>query len=180
MINIVMEIIGTITEDLFERKATPEKWSSYRTRPAARAILLNELSEIALMYVSKHHYYKLPGGGMDDGESPRDALTRELAEEVGTQAIDVLAEIGQVDEYRDQWGMKATHYGFVAKVIGALNYPERTEKEIEHGYETIWAKNIDEAIKLVQSGNPAEYGQDFEKQRELTFLKHVKSSKLVD
>jgi hypothetical protein len=57
MINTNMNIIGTITEDNFERKATPEKWSSYRTRPATRAILLNELSEIALMHVSKHNYY---------------------------------------------------------------------------------------------------------------------------
>lgn len=179
MINIAMNIIGTITEDNFERKSTPEKWSSYRTRPAARAILLNELSEIALMHVSKHHYFKLPGGGMDDGESAQDALMRELAEEVGTQAIDIIAEIGQVDEYRDRWEVKSTHYGFVAKVIGELNRPERTEKEIEHGYETIWAKDINEAIELVQSGKPAEYGQDFEKQRELTFLESAKSSKLV-
>jgi 8-oxo-dGTP diphosphatase len=179
MINIAMNIIRTITEDNFERKTTPEKWSSYHTRPAARAILLNELSQIALMHVSKHHYYKLPGGGVDDDESPQDALIRELAEEVGTQAIDIIAEIGQVDEYRDQWEMKATHYGFVARVVGELNTPERTKKEIEHGYETVWAKDINEAIELVQSGKPAEYGQDFEKQRELAFLENAKNSKLV-
>lgn len=174
-----MNIIGTITEDVFERKTTPEKWPSYRTRPAARAILLNELSQIALMHVSKHHYYKLPGGGIDEGETPREALVRELAEEVGTQAVDIITEIGQVDEYRDQWEMKSTHYGFIAKVVGELNDPERTEKEIDHGYETVWVTNIDEAIRLVQSGNPAEYGQDFEKQRELTFLEHAKHSKIV-
>jgi 8-oxo-dGTP pyrophosphatase MutT (NUDIX family) len=179
MIKIAMNIIGKITEDNFERKTTPEKWSSYRTRPAARAILLNELSEIALMHVSKHHYFKLPGGGIDDGESVQDALIRELAEELGAQAIDIIAEIGQVDEYRDQWEMKSTHYGFIAKVIGELDSPDRTEKEIEHGYETVWATNIDEAIRLVRSGKPTKYGHDFEKERELIFLENAKSSKLV-
>lgn len=174
-----MNIIGTITEEDFGRLATPEKWSSYRIRPAARAVLLNELSEIALMHVSKHHYFKLPGGGIDDGENLQEALIRELAEEIGTQAIDIVAEIGEVDEYRDQWEVKSEHYGFVARAVGLLIEPERTEKEIEHGYETIWAKNIDEAIRLVQSGRPTEYGQDFEKQRELAFLENVKSTKLV-
>jgi len=174
-----MNILATITEEDFGRASTKEKWSSYPVRTAARAILLNELSEIALMHVSKYHYFKLPGGGVDEGESIQEALNRELAEEVGTQDIEIIAEIGEVDEYRDQWDAKTEHYGFVAKVVGLLVDPTRTEKEIEHGYETVWAKDIDEAIQLVQSGTPAEYGQNFEKMRELAFLEHVKRSKLV-
>lgn len=72
--------------------------------------------------------------------------------------------------------MKSEHHCFIAKLTSEITEPSRTEKEIQHGYETVWVKNIDEAIKLVESGEPTEYGQDFERLRELTFLKAAKLS----
>jgi ADP-ribose pyrophosphatase YjhB (NUDIX family) len=169
-----MEIIKTITESDFGRKNTPEKWASYHIRPGARAVLFDQKSRIAIMYVSNHNYYKLPGGGVEPGEDIKTALDRELLEEVGTSSIEVISEIGQVNEYRDDWSTKAEHYGFIAKLTGKIVDPSRTEKEIEHGYETVWVKNINEAIELVESGKPTEYGQYFEKMRELTFLNKAK------
>ena len=174
-----MKIIRTITEKDFDRQDTPEKWPDYHVRPGARAILFDQMSRIALMHVSNHDYYKLPGGGIDAGEDIVTALNRELLEEVGASSVEVVSEIGQVNEYRDDWGMKGEHYGFIAKLTGKITEPSRTEKEINHGYETVWADNIDEAITLVESGKPIEYGQDFEKLRELTFLKEAKHNKLV-
>ena len=97
-----MEIIKTITEEDFGRLKTPERWSEYRIRPGARAILINELSQIALMHVTKQSYYKLPGGGIDEGEDNMTALKRELLEEVGATNIEIISEIGQVDEFRDE------------------------------------------------------------------------------
>lgn len=171
-----MKIIRTITEKDFGRQDTPEKWPSYHIRPGARAILFDQISRIVLMHVSNHNYYKLPGGGIDPGEDTKTALERELLEEVGASSIEVISEIGQVNEYRDNWDMKGEHYGFIAKLTGEIIEPSRTEKEIEHGYETVWTKDVDEAIALVESGRPTEYGQDFEKLRELTFLKEAKIS----
>lgn len=171
-----MNIIDTITEDTFGRKSTPEKWSEYNIRPGARAVLFDEVSRIALMHVSKQNYYKLPGGGLDTGEDIETALRREIAEEVGATNIEIISEIGEVDEYRDQWKTKAEHYGFIARVIGEISEPSRTEKEIEHGHETVWADDIDQAIELVESGKPNinEYGQGFEIERELIFLNTAK------
>ncbi|HRN97423.1 MAG TPA: NUDIX domain-containing protein [Candidatus Saccharibacteria bacterium] len=175
-----MSIIRSITEKDFDRQETPEKWSTYNTRLGARAILLDESSQqIALMYVANHDYYKLPGGGVDDGEGLETALKRELIEEVGANLVDVISEVGQIDEYRDEWDMKSEHHCFLTKLTGPTVDPHRTDQELAHGYETVWAKGIDEAICLVKSGNPKEYGQDFERLRELTFLEYAKNSNLI-
>ncbi|HMM62118.1 MAG TPA: NUDIX domain-containing protein [Candidatus Saccharibacteria bacterium] len=175
-----MNLIKSITEKDFGRQETPERWSDYDTRLGARAILLDRSLRIALMHVANHNYYKLPGGGVDEGEDLKTALKRELFEEVGANSLEVLSEIGQVDEYRDEWEMKSEHHCFIVRLTGPTVEPHRTDKEIAHGYATVWAKGIDEAIGLVESGNPKEYGQDFERLRELTFLEYAKSLNLVD
>lgn len=175
-----MQLIRSITEKDFGRESQPDDWSSYTDRVGARAVLLNENNQIALMHVTNRSYYKLPGGGVDDGEEIHQALRRELKEEVGAQLIDILSEIGQIDEYREAWKKKSTHLCFLVKLRGQVSDTSQTEKELSHGYQTVWATSIDEAISLVESGRPQEYGQDFERLRELTFLNFVKSSKLID
>jgi 8-oxo-dGTP diphosphatase len=168
-----MKIIRIITEKDFNRQATPTEWSTYHIRQAARAILTDASSRVALMYVASDNYYKLPGGGIDEGEDIRSALSRELSEEVGAATIEIITEIGQVDEYRDEWDMKGEHYCLLAKLTGPIVTPARTEKEVAEGYETVWADSIDDAIKLVKSGSPVLYGHDFERLRELTFLEQA-------
>jgi 8-oxo-dGTP diphosphatase len=176
-----MKIIATLTEEDFNRTSTPEKWSSYRLRPGARAVLLNVRAEIALMHVSKLGYYKLPGGGIDEGETIEEGLMRELAEEVGVRTARIVTEIGEVDEYRDAFETKAEHYVYVVQLTDILDNPTRTQKEIDHGYKTVWVKNIDEAIRLVESGTPPpEGGYEYERLRELAILNYVKVSKLID
>lgn len=50
--------------------------SSFRKRDAARAVLLDQNDQVYLMYVAVHGYHKLPGGGIDEGESVEQALAR--------------------------------------------------------------------------------------------------------
>lgn len=176
-----MGIIKIITEKNFDRLETPDKWDGYRIRHGARAVLLDETSRIALMHVSKQNYYKLPGGGVDPGEDTEMALRRELLEEVGCTDINIITDLGEVYEYRDQWEMKAEHHGFIVKKSGDIISPSRTEKEIDNGHETVWADGIDQAIKLVEFGKSFvdEYGQWFEIERELAFLNKAKNAYFV-
>lgn len=51
-------------------------------RPAAYAVIVNERREILLSHWVGGHW-TLPGGGMDPGEHPEDACTREITEETG-------------------------------------------------------------------------------------------------
>ncbi len=173
-----MKLIRTIREEDFGRVSTPEKWASYRVRPAARAVLLDEASRIALMFVAKYGYYKLPGGGVDEGEDLHEALKREVREEVGVTDLEIVSELGVIHTYCDQIEAKAENYGFVARKKGEIVEPARTEHELVDGFQTVWVDDIDQAIKLMEASQQVidDYGQGFIVERELTFLKQAKAN----
>lgn len=65
-------------------------------RPSARCIAI-ENGRVAMVHSLKYDYYKFPGGGMEPGEAPVDALLRETAEEAGRQVLpDSVQEYGLV------------------------------------------------------------------------------------
>ena len=65
-------------------------------RPSARGILLQG-GKILLVRDGRHGYYKFPGGGIDPGETPVQALIREVREEAGRIVIeDSVREYGLV------------------------------------------------------------------------------------
>ena len=51
-------------------------------RPSVRGIIIKG-NTIAMMHSLKYDYYKLPGGGIEEGESLHDTLIREVKEESG-------------------------------------------------------------------------------------------------
>ena len=175
-----MRLIRTITEEDFGRTANPDSWGDFKDRLGARAILFDSKGRIALMQVRNLNYYKLPGGGVDAGESVEEALRRELVEEAGAERIEILDEIGEIDEMREQMQKKSIHYCYLVKLTGPLGESSRTNKEINDGYQIEWAENLEQAIHLVKSGQPPDYGPCFERLRELTFLEHLSELDLME
>ena len=55
-------------------------------RPSARGIIVRD-GKIAMVYSRRYDYYKLPGGGIEAGETPREAVVREVREETGLAVI---------------------------------------------------------------------------------------------
>ena len=51
-------------------------------RDSARGIILRD-GRVAMMYSRRDGYYKFPGGGIEAGESPVEAMIREVREEAG-------------------------------------------------------------------------------------------------
>lgn len=72
-----------------------EKSAVYR-RPSVRGIIFRD-NKIALVYSEKEHYYKFPGGGINDNEDKINALIREVREETGMIVIpESVREFGSV------------------------------------------------------------------------------------
>lgn len=65
-------------------------------RNSARSIIIKG-KKAAMVYSAKYGYYKFPGGGIEDGESPVDAMIRETREESGLVVLpDTVKEYGYV------------------------------------------------------------------------------------
>ena len=50
------------------------------------ALIYNEKQELLLCLRSDHELWNLPGGGLEDNESPWDGVVREVREEIGVDA----------------------------------------------------------------------------------------------
>ena len=65
-------------------------------RNSARSIIIKN-NEIAMIHSVKYDYYKFPGGGIENGEDPIDAMIRETREEAGLVVIpETIKEYGMV------------------------------------------------------------------------------------
>ena len=66
------------------------------TRDSARSIIIRN-GKVAMIHSQKYDYYKFPGGGIEDGETPIEAMIRETQEEAGLKVIpETIKEYGYV------------------------------------------------------------------------------------
>lgn len=97
--------------------------------------LIIDNDKILLVENSKNNFFCLPGGKMDAGENPQQAIIREIEEELGIkpeigrllyvftykrdqdQAIEFIYEILNVADYRDVENLKGTHSFELSKIV---------------------------------------------------------------
>lgn len=167
----------TLDETSIDLHQSISSREGYAIREAARAVLIDPAGQIALLHVTHDHYYKLPGGGIDPGEKPLEALERELLEETGCQAR-VTHELGTVLEQRYYWNMTQISHCFVARQEGEKGTPDFTDHEKEGGFELVWAKDIDDAIRLLESSektaDTSEPGVTFMRLRDVAIARRAK------
>ena len=164
MLKIIIELLKTINPE----NADVNNVSDWEHREAARAVVFDNENRIGLLHVRKENYYKLPGGGVEKGESLKVALDRELKEELGIE-IKVVKEIGSIIEFRASWKLQQTSYCFLAKINSEKKEPNFTAGEISVGFETVWVSPT-ESLKLLNLKLTQDYEGKFIEERDFFFF----------
>lgn len=69
-------------------------------RPCVGAVILNDERQIFMarrrdLLSDPPHAWQMPQGGIDEGETPFEAVIRELEEEIGTSAVTLISETAE-------------------------------------------------------------------------------------
>ena len=140
-----MEVIDRITDEDLNEKSV--EMLNPRLRYAARGIVIRNDGKIAVFNKSKKNEYKLPGGGIEENENPKDAFKREVLEETGC-VIQIINELGIIEEYKTQDNFKQISFVFVGKVIEETNTLHLTQNEQDEGSNFSWEYPFT-ALKLI-------------------------------
>lgn len=133
-----MRILATFDADNYQD--TNEVYEKY----SVRAVIMRE-GKLA-MQCDGTGEYKLPGGGMEAGESRMQTLIREVKEETGLHVIEeTVTELGEMIEIHRDIFEPAKKYichslFYYCKVVDGLqDMPHLTASERAKGYELKWA-----------------------------------------
>lgn len=152
----------------------------YKTRIAARGIIIRNDGMIGIQRKKNTKEYKLIGGGIEEGEEPNIAFKREVLEESGCE-IEIIKELGLTEEYITMKDAKQISYIFVAKVLKDTNSVQLTEKEKNEGAELIWVTPY-EALKLIKDSYmnlvSSSYSRDYDVYR-MKFIS-LRDSKILE
>lgn len=117
------------------------------SRYASRGVLIDDQLNVAMMYMSKHSLYKLPGGGIEAGETREEALLREIKEETGHEA-EIIYELGYIEEHKCRNNFMQISYCFLAKARRSDSAASLSDSEKELGMVVTWMP-VEEALDVM-------------------------------
>lgn len=170
-----MKLLAEISDNTVGIGPIESLKAQYELRKSARVILSNEAGEIAVQHLQNYNFYKLPGGGVDAGETIEEAAKREVHEEVGCDC-EIIRPLGVVIEYREKYKLLHINYCFEAKVVGPITAPAFEEAEIKAGQANIWVAP-EKVLELVKNGERTNYESHFNIPREVAFLEEYLRTK---
>jgi 8-oxo-dGTP diphosphatase len=140
------------------------------SRYGSRGVLVDYMLNVAMMYMPKTNLYKLPGGGVDEGENPEDAFLREIKEETGYGA-EIIHELGYIEEHKKSNDFMQFSYCYIAKAHNDVSDTMLSESEMQLGMMVKWM-TIDKALEVMNYSvlNCDDYSTKFMILRDKTIL----------
>lgn len=163
-------------KDVFPNLVTEKREKVvYKERPTSKIIIFDKNKNVALVGNMVHSFYFLPGGGVEEGETPEQAAVRESLEEVGYR-VTIINKLGVIDDYRTRDRNHNINHCFIAKIKGSKLALFLTEEEKKNGMHVVW-KSLPEARSILQKevtelkkGNVKFYNTGFNILRDFVFL----------
>lgn len=148
--------------------------ANYQTRKASRGILIQS-NKVALIYLAKFNYHKLPGGGIEKGETPAQAFVREIMEETGCQCA--IADPNTLTiEHRDDFKLNQISHVFFGQVTENTHQTHFDQfEEIEEGSLLKWV-TVNKVTGVLENDQPDDYEGKFIHQRDLAIWKYYINS----
>lgn len=139
---------------------------------ATRTVLFDRDGRVAVINVRKYDYYKIPGGGVEDGEELLSAARREVSEEAGCDC-EIVANLGRITTDVADWRMRDVSDGFIAKVVGEKRTPQFDAQERARDFQLEWRDNLTVAIRDIEAHAVADPATAAIQARDLAFLKRA-------
>lgn len=132
-------------------------------RKTVRGIIINDYHQVLMAYSDFFDDYMFPGGGIKPDENDYDALIRELKEEVGALAVEIIEPFGYTEEIRysmrnDEMIIHQISHYYVCK-IPHFGKQELIPQELSYGLIPSWV-DIDDVIRYNERSISGEKHQD--------------------
>ena len=139
----------------------------YKERSSVRAVIISPDTLVLLLKAHKENYFKLPGGGIEVGETHRETAEREVFEETGCRVLVQGSAFAMSEEFR--FHLHQFSYCYCASLIEDTGKPELTEEEVDDGLCHEWVP-IEQALEIMGSVEPtSEFGR-YVKERDMFFM----------
>lgn len=155
----------------------------FNLRTTVKAIAVFE-GKICVVGNSISHLYTLPGGGVEDNETYKEAVVREVLEETGVNLC-VKRKIGVIEDFRLRDKKHYLNYCYYG-TVNRIGLPQLTDEEQENGLHHVWLERseidrlFDFQLKLLKDGFVKYYNTCFNIKRDQLFLKSFYEKDLID
>ena len=127
-------------------------------RPSVRGIIIRD-NRIAMMHSLKYDYYKLPGGGIEEGESLEETLVREVKEESGLvvkeSSIKEFGLVRRIEKGMIEDIFIQENYYFLCDAEDEISSQDLDDYEADEGF-TLEFVTPDYAIEVNNTGDHKE------------------------